>query len=196
MRSRAASAGWALFAATVLTWSGAASAYGIGSPGDRDVQTLLYGVPAGIEVLIPDLRYELSSRPDAWVLSWPVHLRLVDSGGIRQTEHTTLAAPRAELTAFLEPQIALHETTAYRGLTGLRGFGGLPVGAALFGLVAEGGGLIGTDGTGGFVGGGLAFAMLFDHNFPYIAVVARHAWTTQGTRVDFAVDVVLPFPIK
>ncbi len=52
------------------------------------------------------------------------------------------------------------------------------------------------DDTGGFVGGGLAFAMLFDRNFPYIAVVARHAWTTQGTRLDFAVDAVLPFRIK
>ncbi len=144
--------------------------------------------------MIPDLRYELSSGRTHGVLP----AGAPSARGFRRhpADRTpTLAAPRAELTAFLEPQIALHETTAYRGLTGLRGFGGLPVGAAL-GLVAEGGGLIGTDGTGGFVGGGLAFAMLFDHNFPYIAVVARHAWTTQGTRVDFAVDVVLPFPIK
>jgi hypothetical protein len=183
-------------AAITLTWSAEARAYGIGSPGDRRLESLLYSIPALIEIAIPDVRFEQAGPLDAWVLSWPAHLRLVDAGGVRQTEHTTLAAPRAELTLFLEPQIALQSTTGHRGLGGLRGFGGLPVGASLLGLIAEAGGLVGTDGHGAFAGGGVAFGMLFDRNFPYLAFVARHIWAGPQRRVDFALDVVMPFPIK
>lgn len=170
--------------------------YGIGSSGDRSTQGLLYSIPAVIEVAIPDVRLELREDLQHAVLSWPVHLRLVDAGGIRQTTHTTLAAPRVELTLFLEPQLALDENNACRGLLGARVFGGLPIGSGLIALVLEGGGLAGTDGHGGFAGGGLAMGTIFDKNFPYLALVARRVWTTGGARVDFSLDVVLPFFIR
>jgi hypothetical protein len=174
-----------------------AEAYGIGEPGDRSFEVILYSIPALVEVAIPDVRLEVSeARGQNPVLSWPVHLRLFETGGIRQTEHTTLAAPRLESTLFLEPQLALGDALQYRGILGARLMGGLPIGSALAGLLLEGGGLLGTDGHGGFVGGGLCFALLFDRNFPYVAVVARRTWTAAEARVDFALDFVLPFPIR
>lgn len=182
--------------AGALLASTGARAYGIGEPGDRSFEVILYSIPASIEVAIPDVRLELDERGQSTVLSWPAHLRLFGAGGIRPTEHTTLAAPRAEATLFLEPQLAFRDVTAFRGLAGTRLYGGLPIQAALVGLVAEGGGLLGTDGNGMFVGGGLTFGVLMDRNFPYLALVVRQVWTTHLPRVDFALDVVMPFPIR
>lgn len=171
-----------------------APAYGIGEPGDRTFEVLLYSIPALVEVALPDVRLELNEQRPSAVLSWPAHLRLWDAGGIRYTPHTTLAAPRAELTAFLEPQLAFGEPWALRGLAGARVFGGLPLQAGLVGALLEGGGLVGSDGHGGFVGGGIAIGTVFDRNFPMVALVARRTWTTTGPRVDVSLDVVLALP--
>ncbi|QDE90666.1 hypothetical protein BHS06_17800 [Myxococcus xanthus] len=138
-----------------------------------------------LEPLVPDVRYEWG--PDAqegWVLSWPIHpwaLPPLDVPG-----------PTLVVSPFLEPQLRLGRS-AFRMLAGARVYA-FPD-AARFGVLAEGAGLWGQDGSGGVAGLGLSYDFIERHRdtVPWtLSVVVRRAWTGEGNRLDVSLDVTVP----
>jgi hypothetical protein len=129
-----------------------------------------------IEVGFPDLRIQKPAAVndvDALVFSFPVHIVGAGTSG----RYSFVAG-----SLFLEPAFPTNHAAA-RGLAGIR-----VVGLANFGAVLEGGGIVATDGSGAFVGGGPA---LGDWTGT-ISIVARRYFVVGEDRWDFALDVTLP----
>ena len=138
-----------------------------------------------LEPLIPDVRYEWGpGSSEHWVLSWPIHpwaLPPLDIPG-----------PTLVVSPFLEPQLRLRGS-AFRMLAGARVYA-FPD-AARFGVLAEGAGLWGQDGSGGVAGLGVSYDLIERHRdtVPWtVSVVVRRAWTGEGNRLDVSLDVTVP----
>lgn len=148
----------------------------------------------GLEVLVPDLRYEQrvdgAGGDDGWVVSWPVHL--VEWRPDR----------RVWMSAFVEPQLRTTGGNQWRALAGGRlnavpfsrargsGLPGLP------GVLIEAGGVVGQDGHGAMVGAGIVWDVFNltaqDEDLaPTVAFVYRRVFTDEGDRAELSVDVVL-----
>jgi hypothetical protein len=132
---------------------------------------------------IRDVRLEL--KPIRAVLAWPLHV------GIRRL---FLDPPNDDSivwpSLFLEPQIRLGETD-YRCLVGSRWVFNWGV----LGFVTEAGGLVGTDGHGGFVGAGIQPFMRPSEPGYYVtmgllALVYRHVWTQHEHRNEISLDLL------
>jgi hypothetical protein len=131
-----------------------------------------------VEVLFPDMRLQapapLGSGINSLVLSWPVHVVGV----------TTRTFPsRAGASLFVEPAISTNNV-ALRGLAGVRAFG---VYERFLGAAVEGGGVVGLDGSGGFVGGGPAVGWR-----GILALVARRYFIPGDPRWDFTFELSVP----
>jgi hypothetical protein len=133
------------------------------------------------EIAIPDFRYEIAGDAHRWTLSFPIVVaseKLVhgDNWGLR-------------INPFLEPQYQ-RSTDAYRGALGARLLLYPSKEDFTWALITEGGLLAGTDGSGGFVGGGFALGV------PDIGVtfglVGRLVQTSEERRSDFALDLQIP----
>ena len=162
-------------AALLALWTiprGAHASGGYGFGGE------IFAIP---EPFIPDLRLELDRSTPYLVLSFPVHLLVYQ-------EHLFLP-DKAHSSLFAEPQWR-PSGSEWRGVAGVRLT--QPVYEALA-VLADGGGLVGTDGHGGLAGLGVGF---FDDSslggIGFLAVVWRHAWTTTGQRNDFSLDLIYP----
>lgn len=182
--------------AAVCTFASSAPAFAfIGAGFERAI------APAGVafELAIPDLRLELSPLGVGPTLSWPVHWRVYELKG--QSRHyaghdsRTDSFPRLELTVFLEPQLAFLPTgpIGWRGLGGVRGVFAADTGVS---LIAEGGGLVGSDGHGAFAGAGVGWTFNMWRLYPLLALVVRESFTTTGLRTDLALDFVITLPLR
>jgi hypothetical protein len=138
-----------------------------------------------LEPLVPDVRYEWG--PDSrehWVLSWPVHpwaLPPLDVPG-----------PTLIVSPFVEPQLR-RKPSLWRLLAGARVYA-FPDTLRL-GVLAEGAGLWGEDGSGGMAGVGLTYDLIerHRHTVPWtLSLVVRRTWTGQGDRTDVTFDVTVP----
>ncbi len=148
----------------------------------------------GLEVIVPDLRYEQPASgedgDDGWVVSWPVHL--VEWRPDR----------RVWMSAFVEPQLRTTGDNQWRALAGGRlnavpfsrargsGLPGLP------GVLIEAGGVVGQDGHGAMVAAGVVWDVFNltaqDEDLaPTLSFVYRRVFTDEGDRADLSVDVVL-----
>ncbi|AKF81667.1 hypothetical protein MFUL124B02_22255 [Myxococcus fulvus 124B02] len=138
-----------------------------------------------LEPLIPDVRYQWASgSPDHWVLSWPIHPWALGAWDI--------PGPTLLVSPFLEPQVRL-APAKWRLLAGAR-VSVFPD-RARFGVLAEGAGLWGQDGSGGVAGVGLTYDLIERHaaTTPWtVSVVLRRAWTGEGARMDVSLDVTVP----
>ena len=145
---------------------------------------LANGVLGALEVGIPDLRLELT-KPVRAVLSWPVHVS-VRRFFAKPPDENSLVWP----SIFVEPQIRLGERE-YRGLLGTR----WTFNWQYLGFLTEAGGLVATDGHGGFVGAGLQPWMRNMEKDYYLslgmfALVYRHVWTQHEHRHEISLDLL------
>lgn len=144
------------------------------------------GLFAGIEVLIPDVRFEIPwGWEDArWTLSWPLTVRsgTVDLGD----------TVRIGFSHFGEVQYGLDQRSL-RGLLGER----LMLGSAEdddgWMPVAEVAGLLGADGSGVVLGVGFGFGAM-DAGIHFGPVV-RAVITTEERRFDLVLDLQIPFNV-
>jgi len=138
---------------------------------------VLFGLYAG-EILIPDVGLELRAKTaPAVTLSFPINLGL----------HWDIERSFI-LLAVLEPQYQVTDR-AFRGYGGLRYY--MPAtkdGAPLF--FCELRGLVGTDGYGGAVGGGLAGTA---YVFPIIGVGYRLSYSSGRLLHQLTLDLVTSF---
>ncbi|WP_240356554.1 hypothetical protein [Myxococcus eversor] len=138
-----------------------------------------------LEPFIPDVRYQWGQGSrEHWVLSWPIHPWAFPAWDI--------PGPTLILSPFVEPQVRL-APAAYRLLAGARVYA-FPDSARL-GVLAEGAGLWGQDGSGGLAGLGLTYDLIErgPNTKPWtVSVVLRRAWTGEGTRMDLSLDVTVP----
>ncbi|MFY1827537.1 hypothetical protein ACN47A_16570 [Myxococcus fulvus] len=138
-----------------------------------------------LEPLIPDVRYQWASgSPNHWVLSWPIHPWALGAWDI--------PGPTLLVSPFIEPQVRL-APAKLRLLAGAR-VSVFPDRARL-GVLAEGAGLWGQDGSGGVAGVGLTYDLIERHKAttPWtVSVVLRRAWTGEGARMDVALDITVP----
>ncbi len=142
------------------------------------------GVLAALEVGIPDLRLELT-KPVRAVLSWPVHVSVRRFFADPPDENSVVWP-----SIFVEPQIRLGERE-YRSLIGTR----WTFNWHLLGLLTEAGGLMATDGAGGFVGAGLqplmkTMAENYYMSLGLFALVYRHIWTQHEHRNEISLDIL------
>jgi len=142
------------------------------------------------EWLIPDVRYEFGDD-HGWVLSFPVQLVQASALGW------------SHLSLFVEPQLRVSGEDRWRLVGGGR-VGLYPVWGHGLGLIGEAGGVLGEDGNGYLIGGGLALTLdasdaVLDGRrrprwtFPSLALVARRTWTDAAVadrRWDLSLDVV------
>ncbi len=145
------------------------------TPSDEpDRTTYAVGV---LEMIFPDFRLQYPanlSDVDSLVISWPVHVL-----GMR-----TLGWPsRVGASLFVEPALPTNHT-AFRGLGGLRAFA-VHYGV---GVVAEGGGILASDGSGAFVGAGPAVG----GGNGVLALVGRRYFVGGEDRWDFTLDFMVP----
>ncbi|WP_240359651.1 hypothetical protein [Pyxidicoccus trucidator] len=138
-----------------------------------------------LEPLVPDVRYEWGPGPrEHWLLSWPIHpwaLPPLDVPG-----------PTLILSPFVEPQLRL-KPSVFRLLAGAR-VSAFPD-TLRFGVLAEGAGLWGEDGSGGMAGVGLTYDLIerHRHTVPWtLSVILRRSWTGEGNRTDVSFDVTVP----
>ncbi|WP_426746374.1 hypothetical protein VZQ01_41100 [Myxococcus faecalis] len=138
-----------------------------------------------LEPLMPDVRYQWASgAPDHWVLSWPIHPWALGAWD--------LPGPTLLVSPFLEPQVRL-APAKWRLLAGARVL--VFPDRARLGVLAEGAGLWGQDGSGGVAGVGLTYDLIERHEAttPWtVSVVLRRAWTGEGARMDVSFDVTVP----
>ncbi|MCP3142264.1 hypothetical protein [Pyxidicoccus xibeiensis] len=176
-----------LLAATPARASEGADEAGRASPLVSWKRTLCLYTGCFLEPLVPDLRYEWG--PDSrerWLLSWPVHpwaLPPLDVPG-----------PTLIVSPFLEPQLRL-KPSVFRLLAGARVYA-FPDTLRL-GVLAEGAGLWGEDGSGGMAGVGLTYDLIerHRHTVPWtLSLVLRRTWTGtgEGARTDVTFDVTVP----
>ncbi len=135
------------------------------------------------EPFVPDLRIELESSQPYLVLSLPVHV-LVYRDHLLPITHD-----KVPWSLFVEPQYR-PSGREWRGVAGLRLTHPIYRGMA---ALADGGGLVGTDGHGGLFGVGVGWfdADMF-HGVGWFAAVWRHAFTTEEQRNDFSLDLAFP----
>lgn len=166
---------------------------------DRAAQLILLGYV--LEHVSPDLRLESgvdTSRTQDLVLAWPVNLWWFQVVGPRYGRKPPPVV--VNMNVFGEAQlrgddldVGFEKGTGWRGLGGLR-FAMHP--KTRFALITEGGALVDRGGTGGFVGGGLAFAPVGRDAYeelPWlVAVITRYHWTGGEDRVDVTLDLQLP----
>ncbi len=138
-----------------------------------------------LEPLVPDVRYEWGpGSREHGVLSWPVHPWA--------TPPLDVPGPTLILSPFVEPQLRLR-ASAFRLLAGARVYA-FPDTLRL-GVLAEGAGLWGQDGSGGLAGVGLTYDLIerHRHTVPWtLSIVARRTWTGEGGRTDVTFDVTVP----
>lgn len=131
-----------------------------------------------VEIAFPDLRLQTPARlgddVDALVVSWPVYVASLGAGPNTAWRGAGL---------FVEPQFPTH-AWAVRGLAGVRAFG-LFHG---FGAALEAGGLLGTDGSGAFAGGGPAIGDASG----MITALARRTFVGGAGRWDFTLELSIP----
>ncbi|MFP2930028.1 hypothetical protein ACLESO_33500 [Pyxidicoccus sp. 3LG] len=138
-----------------------------------------------LEPLVPDVRYEWG--PDSrehWLLSWPIHPWALPPWDV--------PGPTLILSPFLEPQLRL-KPSVFRMLAGARVYA-FPD-TQRFGVLAEGAGLWGEDGSGGLAGVGLTYDLIerHRHTVPWtLSLVVRRTWTGEGDRTDVTFDVTVP----
>lgn len=125
-----------------------------------------------VEFLVPEMHLELKPSEDA-------ALSAVAAFGLNFHLHRPDGPPTESL--MVEPQFRL-------GHGDFRVLGGLRSRRWTRPLVLEGGGVVGTDGFGPFVGAGWNIEEGDDEQLT--ALIMRGAWTDQGVRVDIFVDVV------
>ncbi len=150
-----------------------------------DALALLVGVP--IELMFPDMHYEVDADrgwgTGHWALTWPLALGLggIDYGA--RVPRTGRERYRLELVTTAEYQYSRRHR-ASRGALALRGQwidrGHIARDAldAGLGVYAEGGGVIGGDGRGGFLGAGIT--MQSDPSVPDIVLGYRRVWAGVG----------------
>lgn len=135
------------------------------------------------EPFVPDLRLELEASQPYLVLSLPVHVNLYRDHVLPITHE------KAPLSLFVEPQYR-PSGREWRGLAGLRLTQPIYRG---FAALVEGAGLVGTDGHGGLFGVGVGgFEARIFNGVGWLAGVWRHAFTTEGQRNDFSIDLAYP----
>ncbi|HZI16859.1 MAG TPA: hypothetical protein VE153_41210 [Myxococcus sp.] len=138
-----------------------------------------------LEPLVPDARYEWGpGSREHWVLSWPVHPWA--------SPPLDVPGPTLIVSPFVEPQLRLGPR-AFRLLVGARVYA-FPDTLRL-GVLAEGAGLWGGDGSGGLAGVGVSYDLIerHRHTVPWtLSLVVRRAWTGAGRRTDVSFDVTVP----
>jgi len=145
------------------------------------------------EALTPDLRLELEpaarGTETALTLSWPLTWTLLHNEPDRREGNRALAFG---LGLAVEPQYRTGRGT-WRGVAGGRSWLLTPLFSDMnevgIGVLGEGLAVLGQDGIGGAVGGGVVLG-LGDHDIPFvlIALVYRRTWTDQGSRHDLCLD--------
>jgi hypothetical protein len=137
---------------------------------------------AWTEIAFPDLRLETPAAIgtetsavsiDGLVISFPVHVVGFTTRG---------KGAVAGASFFLEPAFPTHRAAA-RGFSGVRAFG-----LHAFGAVLEGGGIVATDGSGAFAGGGPAIGDATG----MIALVGRRYFVEGADRWDFTLELTMP----
>ena len=167
------------------------------------------------ELIFPDLRVEIyGQQPAQLVYSWPIVWSALRLGfgpndpcpnrvmrWVKTRRDAEVCQPEWSICLdcpedragyflvlpFLEAQW-VSQIRDVRGLGGVRlsaGHSDHPVGLAL-----EGGALLGTDGHGGFVGGGLSRRL--ERSGVSASVMGRYVWTDQENRLDFTIDLQVP----
>lgn len=138
-----------------------------------------------LEPLVPDVRYEWGQdSKEHWVLSWPIHPWA--------SPPLDIPGPTLFVSPFVEPQYRV-KPSAIRLLAGARVY--VFPDTLRLGVLAEGAGLWGEDGSGGVGGVGLTFDLIERHRYtvPWtLSVVLRRTWTGQGDRTDVTFDVTVP----
>nr|WP_225937249.1 hypothetical protein [Myxococcus sp. RHSTA-1-4] len=138
-----------------------------------------------LEPLVPDVRYEWGpGSREHWVLSWPIHPWA--------SPPLDVPGPTLVLSPFVEPQLR-RKPSAFRLLAGARVYA-FPD-TLRIGVLAEGAGLWGRDGSGGMAGVGLSYDLIerHRHTVPWtLSLVARRVWTGEGGRTDVTFDVTVP----
>ncbi|QSQ26158.1 hypothetical protein JY651_15020 [Pyxidicoccus parkwayensis] len=138
-----------------------------------------------LEPLIPDVRYEWGAdSKERWLLSWPVHPWA--------SPPLDIPGPTLFVSPFIEPQLRL-KPSVLRLLAGARVY--VFPDTLRLGVLAEGAGLWGQDGSGGVGGVGLTFDLIERHpnTVPWtVSLVLRRAWTGEGNRTDVSFDVTVP----
>ena len=139
------------------------------------------------ELLIPDARYEHSftAAEDRFVLSLPLvmragHVNVGKASGIvfNHMVEFQYEVTRTEFRGVLGERMLIHGADSDGGFMPL----------------LEAGGVVGSDGSGAMVGGGLAWG---DGNFGVsIGIVVRFVMTNEEHRADIALDVQVPLNIK
>ncbi len=171
-----------LLAFVVLFGSRESSASG-SVAGDAAAVTLLVIGGYVLEVGIPDLRYEIGDDDRSWVLSWPVLVTLA-----RRTEDSDSDNRRqAAIALLVEPQ--WNRDHGKRVLLGTRLTGFLESSLS-WGVALEGAGVLGSDGHGGMVGGGIIWGV----QDLAVGVFARRTVTHLRHRTDVSFDLMFPFP--
>ena len=133
------------------------------------------------EMLIPDTRMEFDPSV-AGVLSWPVS---AVAGSVRPTSGSHLV-----FVPFVEPQIQFTHSE-YRLSSGTRLLGLLD--ATTLGVLFELAGVLGTDGHGCALGGGITLAEQTHGELGWtVSLVYRHTWTLDGSRHDLSLDIAYP----
>ena len=155
-------------------------------------------IASGIELLVPDARYELAGddADDGWVLSFPIHL--YHRGLSRDlSDDDSEYRGHVHLSLFVEPQIRVSGANQWRGLAGARlGLYPLWQNPEWFpGLVLEGGGLAGEDGNGGFGGIGLSWPTSHFYRVHSFSILFRRSYTDDSDpRSDVSVDFMVLLP--
>lgn len=148
-------------------------------------RTLCLYTGCALEPLFPDVRYEWGAdSKERWLLSWPVHPWAFPP--------LDVPGPTLIVSPFVEPQLRL-KPSLFRLLAGARVYA-FPDTLRL-GVLAEGAGLWGEDGSGGVAGVGLTYDLIerHRHTVPWtLSLVVRRAWTGEGDRTDVTFDVTVP----
>jgi hypothetical protein len=134
---------------------------------------------AWMELAFPDLRVQTPANVghvDALVLSWPAHVV-----GLTARQRRSAAGG----TVFVEPAFPTDHWAA-RGLAGVRVWAAER--SSGLGVVVEGGGLLATDGSGAFAGGGPAIG----HSSGLLALVGRRYFVLGADRWDFTLELTMP----
>jgi hypothetical protein len=140
-----------------------------------------------LEIVVPDVHLEL--HESGWpplMLAWPMHAG-IDWGGLRHSQSVGV-------TAFIEPELVPSSSAARFAMGSRVGFRfGGRTNEPLLSLLAEAGGLVGTDGHGGFLGAGFGEFTLSE-KFTFCALIYRYVLTTEAPRHDLGLDIVtMPF---